>query len=148
MELSAALNLVGLVFQGVGIALAGVGLRRTWREFAPRGERFLGPVLEQASAVRKRLATAGRRLLGRSGDAVALAGRAEGRATAFGALARGSWFALSAELEPSQAIEALDKRTRVLLDTVSDLKDELRDRATAGEGTISKLSERLDAGRS
>src|SRR5688500_1271522 len=48
---------VGIVVEGVGLALAILGINRTWREFASPSERLAAPVVERVIVGRDRIRT-------------------------------------------------------------------------------------------
>lgn len=50
-----ALNYVGVALEITGVLISAVGLVATWREFAPRGERFFGPVVDPVGVVARSL---------------------------------------------------------------------------------------------
>lgn len=152
---SGVLNLIGLVFQIVGIGLAAIGLWGTWHEYGPTEEAFLAPVVRSLVAARRRAGTtvdAIRRALGRPRRQVITDVGAIGSEAAFGtARARVQFRVLPTELDVAAAVSELDDRTRRLSTTIADTADRIDDdlqtmRVSAGhlEDRVTTEIDRLD----
>ncbi len=144
---SGALNLVGLVFQFVGIGLAAIGLWNTWHEYGPADEVFLAPLLRALAATRRRVVRtvdAIRRALGRPRRQVitGVGGIASG--AAFGtARVRAQFRILPTELDIAEAISELDDRTRRLSTTIADTADRIDHDVQTVRGSVGQLQDRL-----
>jgi hypothetical protein len=119
------IDLIGGLLEALGILVAGIGLRKTWREFAPAGEHLLDPVSEllqsAASSLRVRLD----RVLGRPRPVTVTPGPASLEIRAFEPRVVVGYAPLPLDVETADAIAQLDGRTRDLVNQLSNVEDRL-----------------------
>jgi hypothetical protein len=138
------MQILGFLFEGVGLLVAVYGLRERRREFAPPGRGAFDPAIVSARRRTSHLVTAVgervRRILRRpqrivvgtatlhlgSPGSVKLRGRA-----GFGPLPTGR--------SNKPALAELDRRTRVLLDRISDAQEAIQDQAEKADGDLGAL---------
>lgn len=135
------LGIAGVVFQVVGILTTGVGLWKTWHEFA-QGEGFWEPFVMRAQRVIRWVERPTRRLLrrpqrveGGGGLRGSAAGHAQVRA-------RLTWVPLPTRAD--SALAALDRRTRELEDGLSDLTERHEDDLANIREEIAQVGDKLE----
>jgi hypothetical protein len=141
------LNVIGLVFQIIGIGLASNGLWRTWHEYGPDDEAFVAPVNRAFASARRRMITgidAIRRVLGRPRRQVITGVGASEFGWAMGkARVRVHFRELPTELDVGAAISELDGRTRQLSTTIADTADRLDDDVQAIHSSVGRMDDRV-----
>lgn len=120
-ESRAVLIWIGLIFQVLGLVVTGIGVHRTWREFAD--EPFLDPVVQPARRLWARV-VAGLRRVFRRAQTLRVEGVLEAEEAGDSMLATGRvGFRIIPEDRPiADAITELDERTRHLLDQIGDTR--------------------------
>lgn len=146
----APLQILGIGFEGVGLLVALYGLRARYREFAPEGRSAFDPAIQAsrrtADRLVKRTSAGIRSILRRPPKVEAHAGSAHGTASAsIRARGRAGFGPLPTGRSNKPALTELDRRTRELLERVSDLRDALGDEAARIVGDVEVVREELRA---
>jgi hypothetical protein len=138
---------IGTALQLLGVVTTGVGFWRTWREFAAPREGFFDPIAVPLRAGWRRgsLKVEGliRRVFRRPKAVVVGAGSITVGAAAFNARGRVQF----GELPPTTkaAIAELHRRTKDLMDRVSDNREDTTDGLAAVRKEIADLASQVDA---
>jgi hypothetical protein len=141
------INWIGIALEVVGLAITGVGLWGTWREFAPPNEPFLRPVVEPTrrflTVARVSVETLTRRLLRRPPRPIVIGvGSVQAHASAFGrASVRIGYGALSNDVQA--ALAELHGRTQELMDMLAKTGERLADESEAREKAVTAMREEL-----
>lgn len=128
------INWVGVALEVCGLAMSGVGLWGTWHEFAPPGERFVGPLVDTTraalAAVRAKVKTLVRRLLRRPPEPIVVQVGGVGVLTSTGRVSvRLGYGNLSDDV--AAALAELHRRTQDLMDRHTQVDEKLADEAEA-----------------
>jgi hypothetical protein len=148
--MSEALTLVGFGFDATGLALAAIGLWRTWHEFGPPGEGVFGYIPRALGAARARMSEKAqavwRRVRGRKtvGASVILGGTIKGSGSVT-VRARIGYPPLDPDFEVRSTIVTMDRRLRQLIDTVANAEERLGDDLERARRDLAALRLQLDA---
>ncbi len=130
------INWLGVVFEIVGLGMSGLGLWRTWRNFAPAGEHFLGPLTEPTgaalAAARLKAETFLRRILRRPKPGVTHVRSAEATISATGRVSIRIGYGNLSD-ETLVALGELHRRTQQLMDKVTAVDERVADEQRARE---------------
>jgi hypothetical protein len=138
------LSLFAMLFDGVGIAVAAVGIATTWGRFHPVGERFFDPITRRLARIR----SATMKLLRRRQDVTAHAEVALTGAIGLDARARAR--VLYGPLDPANATSAiieLERRlgnTDRMVDGIYQEVDQLHEARVRSERSLSEIRRELD----
>jgi len=142
------LQSLGIGFEVVGLLVALYGLRARYREFAPEGRGAFDPTIQAARQTARRLvhwtSARIRSILRRPPKVEALAGVAHGTAGGSARLrGRVGFGVLPTGRSNKPALADLDRRTRELLERVSDVRDGLEDAAARIDADVEAVRVQL-----
>ncbi len=130
------INWLGVGMEILGLGMSGLGLLRTWHEFAPTGEHFLGPLTDPARAA---LATARdtaetwlRRVVRRPKAVVAHAAVLQSTVSVGGRLGVKLGYGKLSD-DPQAALAELHRRTQQLMDKVTEVDERVANEQRARE---------------
>lgn len=139
-----ALSIVGTIFQGLGAAIVGIGVWKTWHEFA-QGERFIDPFVARARFVFRRLPRWTQRLLrkilGRGGS-ITVQVPSISMSMSGSARTRISPMPLPRDVEG--ALRELDRRTRETSKTLADTADRIDNSVRIVNNRTNEIARKLD----
>jgi hypothetical protein len=142
-SVATTLNAIGILLEVVGVAVAAIGLARTWGEFGP-GDEGLVPVKQLARGARRHLAAVARRVgLKPRGKVVGMGAVVTGSGSVK-ARGRMQFRSLPADIDTPEALAELDDRTRRLMTIVSDVRDATVDEKERAEAREDGLAEELE----
>lgn len=140
------INWLGVAFEIVGLAISGVGLWQTWREFATPNERFLGPIVDGTraafSAGVAAVESLVRRILRRPAKPIVVqVGVADMALTTDRLSVRIGYGSLSSEVQT--ALAELHRRTQELMDKHTRVDERLAGETEAREEAMRAVKEEL-----
>jgi hypothetical protein len=134
---------LGVVFQVLGLVVAGVGLADSWRQFGP-AEPFLAPVHRSIERVVRGLSDATRRALGRPRSTTVRVGAAD---AAVGIASNASVKVRYGPVptgDVEAALEILTRRDQELRSAIEDLGDRLAETSSGSTAQIGALTHRVE----